>query len=467
MRMHLDIVGLLTCAALACVAYSGIACNGGSGSSTYVTKVPPVGTLSAVAKPEWEAPLTTEPRPQQQPSEVAVHLDISYPMAGFLPRESDSSDLSALQLVAQNVAQHMARVYGGSEVAVKWYGVGHEVRELSPTPRIQRELFDGRSTRLDLSIKNILSNIQSGYMEAAAIVSDLMATGEVTGPLFVSAQLSEWLETNGVRSGEFHVGLFGVKAEYQGITHPPDCPPGSRLGCWFDERVKKYKPLESASFLPIYVLVFGRGAEAVTSLMKSLERGVDEMNQYLEFQSELVTRNSHGFDTNLSCGVGPLGDDGKRERQYALVVDQDEMYTCVRDATVTLDCAFAGGEDSLVPARGRTTWSSTSTDPTSVEVGNGTEGIAPPEPTVRVDPSARRIEVDVDCSSIRNSRTDLQLALEVSGSANRLTKDWSGWSTEVAALGKTLNLNGFVEAVRINPDRYRVELPVILRFSGG
>ena len=462
MRMHLGTVVLLTCAALVCVA-----CNGGSGPTTEVTKVPPVGTLSAMAKPEWEAPLTTEPRPQQKPSEVAIHLDISYPMAGFLPRESDSSDLSALQLVAQNVAQHMARVYGGSEVTVKWYGVGHEVRELSPTPRFQRELFDGRSTRLDLSIKNILSNIQSGYMEAAAIVSDLMATGEVTGPLFVSAQLSEWLETTEVRSGEFHVGLFGVKAEYQGITHPPECPPGSRLGCWFDERVKKYKPLESASFLPIYVLVVGRGAEAVTSVMKSLERGIDEMNQSLESQSELVTRNSHGFDTNLSCGVGPLGDDGKREQQYALVVDQDEMYTCVRDATVTLDCAFADGDDSLVPTRGRAIWSSTSTRRSGGEVGNGTEGNAPPEPAIRVDQGGRRIEIDVDCASIRNSRTDLQLALDVSGSANRVTKDWNGWSTEVAALGKTLNLNGFVEAVRINPDRYRVELPVILRFSGG
>lgn len=446
MKMHQRMV-VLTCATLACVA-----CNGGGGSE-YVTELPPV---RATAEPECEVPPTAAPRPQQKPSEVAIHLDISYPMGGFLPPEANSNELSALRLIAQNVAQHMKRRYGGPNVPVKWYGVGHEVRELSPSPRIQRGLFDGRSTRLDLSIKKILSDIESGYIEAAAIVTDLMATADVTGPSVVSAQLKEWLDTDEVWAGEFHVGLFGVKAEYWGVTHSPECPPGSRLGCWFDERVQKYKPLKGPSFLPFYVLVIGRGAEAVTSAMEKCEQVIRQMNQPSESQWELLTRNSRSFDTSLSCEIVRIGDNGKRERQYALQdPDGDGIYTCFRDTTVTLDCAFGESEDSLMPTRALATWSSRSTG-----------GADPPEPAVRVDQRDRRIEIDVDCSAIRANRAGLQLALDVFGSANRLTEDWRGWSTEVGELGKTMDLDGFVQEVRITPDCYRVELPTILRLSG-
>ena len=44
--------------------------------------------------------------------------------------------------------------------------------------------------------------------------------------------------------------------------------------------------------------------------------------------------------------------------------------------------------------------------------------------------------------------------------------DWSDWSTELAALEKTMHLDGFVQAVRIQPDRYRVELPAHPAVSG-
>ena len=196
--------------------------------------------LEEVARPEWdESPPGDALEPREESGVVAIHLDISLPMAGFLPPPSRRDAVSTFHVVAQNVGQHMASVYGRSGgVIVGWRGIGHELIDLPRTLRIRRDLFNGRSTRLDLSIKSMLADFRSGRAEAAALVTDLMATGEgtgVTGPVTVANALGEWLQSEDVRSGDFHVGLLGVKAEYWGVTHPTECPPGPPLGCWFDE----------------------------------------------------------------------------------------------------------------------------------------------------------------------------------------------------------------------------------------
>ena len=90
-------------------------------------------------------------------------------MAGFLPLAQGEDGLSTLHVIAQNVFQHMARVYGATDVDVRWRGVGDDLLDLPPSPLIQRDLFNGRSTRIDLSIENILSDFQSGRAEAAAL----------------------------------------------------------------------------------------------------------------------------------------------------------------------------------------------------------------------------------------------------------------------------------------------------------
>ncbi len=423
--------------------------------------------MSGVAEPVWDAPGTGEERLGQKPSEVAIHLDISQPMAGFLPLASSSGELSALQLIVPNLSQHMARVYGGVDVDVRWYGVGHELRELDPSQPIQRELFNGRSTRLDLSINKILSDLRSGYSDAGAVVSDLMATGEVTGPLAVSTKLSEWLASDDVRSGEYHVGLFGVKAQYWGVTHSAQCPPGPRLGCWYDERVQRFRRLESVANFPLYVLVLGRRPERVTSIMESLQRGIDEMDQSLAVQWELLTGDSRSFETSLSCEAAIRRDGNERERQYALVVGPSGQYDCQRNGTVTLYCAFAEGEDSFLPTDGRASWIQATADASDAKPQDALQGNVSVEAAIRVGHTGSRIEVDVDCSAVRDTRADMKLALDIAGRATRPAKDWSGWSTEVAALGKTLNLNGFVRSIRLEPDSYRVRLPVFLHFRGG
>lgn len=458
MNMPHCIATLLTCVALALGA-----CSGCDEFSTLVETVPPV---SAIAEPEWDAPGAGVARSRQNPSEVPIHLDVSRPMGGFLPPTSAGGSLSALHVTVQNLSQHMARVYGGADVAVKRYGVGHELRELDASQRIQRELFNGQSTQLDLSIDKIVSDLRSGYSDAAAIVSDLMATGDITGPLLVSTKLSEWLKSDDVRSGEFHVGLFGVKARYWGVMGLDQCPSSARLGCWYDERLQRYRPLESVANFPIYALVLGRRLEHVTSIMESLQQGIHEMDQSLEVQWELLTSASRSFETSLTCEAAIREDGNERERQFALVVNRNGQYGCQRDSTVTLYCGFAEGDDSFLPTEGRATWIQTAEDASDSKPQDAREGNVPAEPAVRVGPTGSRIEVDVDCAAIRNTRADVKLALDVAGRATRPTKDWSGWSTEVAALGKTLNLESFVQSVRLEPDSYRVSLPEFLHFPG-
>ena len=457
METHRKAVVLLTC-----VAITSVGCNGG----TLVEKLPP---QEAAARPQWDEPPVVSPDPAEQPGVVEIHLDVSYPMGGFLPPAPREDSPSTLRDIVQSVSAHMLRVYGGVDLPVQWRGIGDEIRDLPQPPRIQRDLFDGRSTRLDLSIASILSDLRAGRTEAAALVTDLMATGAVTGPLVVSGQLSEWLRSEAVRSGVFHVSLFGVKAEYWGVTHPEQCPSGPRLGCWYDEQSQVYRRLESIARVPLYVLVLGRDDKAIKSVMESLQRGIEEMDDDLESQWELVTRKSIPFETALSCKVGVRGEDGKRERQYALYGDTNGQHSCGRNGTVTLFCDFDSSGGSLRPTQGLPIWSNTATGDSDAAVPDDTSENGSVQATgslaaVRVIDVG--LEVDVDCSAIRSRDGALELGFEVTGSANPHDRgiDWSGWSTERASLGKTLNLHGFVQTVRIAPDRYRVELPTVLRF---
>ena len=421
--------------------------------------------LDGAARPEWdEPPSTNSLEPPEDPTVVEIHLDISYPMAGFLPPPSRRDNLSTFQVVTQNVAQHMAGVYGrAGGVTVRWRGVGHELVDLPRTPRIRPALFEGRSTRLDLSIESVLADFHSGRTEAAAIVTDLMATGEgtgVTGPLNVANALGEWLRSENIRSGVFHVGLLGVKAEYWGVTHPTECRAGPPLGCWYDERLPGFRRLDSVARLPFYVLVLGRGADAVTSVLESLQRGVVELDRNVEAQWELLTRRSLGFDTALSCTAGARGTGDERQPQYALSVDQQQQHCCVRDDPVTLFCDFANG---FQPEDGRAIWDQT-------PAGDSGDDQAPVTEDARRDGDAG-LELRLDVTgTVDDPTADWRVRLWAQRSTDNTTVDnavdWSDWSTELATLGKTMQLEGFVHAVQIEPDRYRVELPAILRFSG-
>ena len=172
-----------------CLAVTTATCGGGSscpdprtcaGDTSRVEDLPP---LTATAAAAWNEPAT-----EAWPARLPIRSWWRYTSTSPPPwpatcRRAATDDLSVFQLVAQNAAQHMARVFGGADAPVRWVGVGHELRNLGARPQIERGVFDGRSTQLDQSMERVLGDFRSGRAEAAALVSDLMATGDTTGPL--------------------------------------------------------------------------------------------------------------------------------------------------------------------------------------------------------------------------------------------------------------------------------------------
>ena len=438
-------------------------------------------TVTATAAPIWDEPAAGTASPPGNPDRVEIHLDISSPMAGYLPPRGDR-ELSVFQFVAQNAAQHMARVFGGADAPVRWVGVGHELRNLGARPQIERGIFDGRSTQLDESMARMLGDFRAGRAEAAALVSDLMATGDVTGPLTLFGALGEWLASPDVRTGGFHVGLFGVKADYWGVR-ARGCAARAPLGCRFDELQRRWLPLETVEQIPVYVLVLGRGAERVVSIMESLQATVDELNRGrdapIETQWELLTHAALGHDATIACRAGTRGDD-EPGPQYALFGDERQQYCCVRDDTVTLFCDVEGG---FQPTTARATWVMTSaTEPVvaapaaGTELANGDDAdaataapVSPPGAEARID--GTQFAFDFACSAVRcglPAALGLELFIEATGAITDAgAVDWRGdWSTETGEIGRTPQLQGFVDAVRIAPDRYELRTPALLHFPG-
>ena len=475
-RMHA--LSRTACSALLTtfLAITTAACGGGSSYTSRVEDLPP---LTATATPAWDEPETGAASPPGDPELVEIHLDISSPMAGYLPPDGDG-DLSALQLVAQNAAQHMARVFGSAEARVRWVGVGHELRNLGARPQIERGVFDGRSTQLDQSMERMLGNFRTGRAEAAALVSDLMATGDVTGPLTLFGALGEWLGSADVRTGTFHVGLFGLKADYWGVR-VRGCAARAPLGCRFDELRRRWVALDTVQHIPVYVLVLGRGAERVVSVIESLQATVDELNRGrdapIETQWELLTRAALGHDATVACRAGTRGDD-EPGPQYALFGNEQQQHCCVRDDTVTLFCDIEGGFE---PTAARATWAMTSAaggaaapPAAETETANGDDANAataapPPGADARID--GTRLAFDFACSAVRcgtPAASGLELLIEATGTVTDAgAVDWrDDWSTETGEVGRTLQLQGFIEAVRVAPDRYRLRPPALLRFPG-
>ena len=478
------------CSALltTCLAITTAACGGGSpcpdprtcaGDTSRVEELPP---LTATATPAWDEPQSGVASPSGDPEFVEIHLDISSPMAGYVP-PSDDGALSVFQFVAQNAAQHMARVFGSAEAPVRWVGVGHELRSLGARPQVERGIFDGRSTQLDQSMARMLGDFRTGRAEAAALVSDLMATGDVTGPLTLFGSLGEWLGSADVRSGTFHVGLFGLKADYWGVR-VRGCAARPPLGCRFDELRRRWVALETIEQIPVYVLVLGRGAARVVSIMESLQATVDELNRGrdapIETQWELLTHAALGHDATIACRAGTRGDD-EPGPQYALFGnEQQQQYCCVRDDTVTLFCDVEGG---FQPTTARATWVMTSAaEPVVAAPAAGTEfangddadaataaPVSPPGAEARID--GTQFAFDFACSAVRcglPAALGLELFIEATGAITDAgAVDWRGdWSTETGEIGRTPQLQGFVDAVRIDPDRYELRTPALLHFPG-
>ncbi len=412
-------------------------------------------SVEASVHPIWRETLPPE-APQQdsaapgEPKSLTVYLDMSRPMAGFLPlgaasppREG-SRGTNEFRAVAQWVPDHLTRVY--ATAALRWRGVGRDIRDLAEYPRFERSLFDATASRLDLAIQEALADLRSGRSEGAALISDLLGTGELTGALAVSRYFEGWLNSEAVRTSEFQLGLVGVKASYWGGSSS-NCPPINGLGCWYSERGRGWRRLDDVVVAPFYVLLMGRSAESLSTILESIES--DAASTGIETVSELLTAATRPQLVPFTCDAyDPDGED--RARQYALHRDaQSGEYSCVRSDLVRLSCSFGGG---FVPNADTDALRNTASGGFAMAPSSG-DG---------------QVEVDVDCGILRSQEPFPDLVLGFDGDMiGAAAPPWSEWSIETDDVldfpGKTLQLRYFIEEVRVLPDGYGAELPPILR----
>lgn len=367
---------------------------------------------------------STPPSAAKSPPRVlAIHLDLSEPFSGFLPPEP-TAESSGLRTLVQQVPNQLMRVSGHSDSQVSWWGVASAVEPI-PEPRpLRRAHFVGSESRLDLSINQILQGFDSGKIQSAVLITDLISTEELTGALGVAKELSDWMSSQAVLTGVFHAGLLGVRAPYWGARIGSErCP----TGCWFSEQAKTWKPLTKQARAPFYILVLGRTEREVREIGLGLKQSATKAK--LEVQWELL--NEAVMKRQLdptSCRFHREG--MPAEKQFALVRKEDGRFSCRQDDRVSLRCGMP--KKVLVAVdRAVTSW------PSVAEAG--IEG--------------NDIVIDLDCERLRRHPPASKLIVSLHGKPETAgASPFAGWSTESdeseAGLHQTLQLQAFLEKAR-------------------
>ena len=433
------------------------ACNGeNSGSGDAIQDAI---QLDIEVVPQWPPPNTPLPAGDSAEahtgSEAAVvYLDVSLPMGGFLPPNAASQEASsanAFRTIVQWVPDQLTRAY--SNARLTWHTVGSDVQTVSSLPRLERSEFDAGSSRIDLAIDAALGGLQSGALEAAAIVSDLLVTGEnlPPGPLGLLPILEPWMESTAVRSGELHLGILGAKANYWGIESAT-CRLQGDMGCWYSERGREWRRLNEAVPAPFYVLFMAKNAVAVQRILESISN--DAAGEGIETVSELLTTSSMPRRLGGSCTLfARNGSD--RNPQYSLRLHDNNVYTPLRDDPISVACQLEGFR------------------PTRVAIA-GSNIVVDSNSAFMVVTSDRpdEFEVSVRAAILRSAelRPDLIVGIEGVFADDRPLTNWDTWSTatdDVATFpAQTLQLTYFVNDIRLTPDHYRNAYVPILRSSG-
>ncbi|MCY4558842.1 MAG: hypothetical protein OXF79_21175 [Chloroflexi bacterium] len=419
--------------------------------------------LPVDVEPRWqgaavdEAEVLTRP---EEPSRISVYIDVSSPMGGFFPLSGrEGKETSTLRTLAQLTGDYVFRSYGGGGVPIDWRGVGHEIASVEDPPDLMRSGFRGTSSRLELALEEIFADFRSGRAEVAALVTDLMATVEdqLVGPLALAPPIGDWLDTEDVRSGEFHLALLAVRADYWGMTHPRLCPERDGLGCQYRERVEpgeRYLRLDGIAKLPLYVVLAGRGKERLVEVAESIKQDLDRLE--LEAHWELLTDASKTARETLSCELFERSERG--QPQYVLLRDTTG-FACKQDKEVVLACRLDNGM-GLTSAAAAQESAPASLDP---------DQVWEPLPDVfSAVVSGDEVEVVVDCAALRAWRPPVdvpprQVRIEVAASPpeSEATGAWDGWSGIVEEMGRTVQLTALVDRLRLAPDDYRIVLPTL------
>jgi len=374
-------------------------------------------------------------------SDLVVYLDVSHPMGGFLPPPSVQSPPPGLATVAQLLPGYLVRAYGG---ATQWKTVANSVRPLPGTPHFGRSLFRGSETFLEPAVEEILQGLESGHFAAAMLLTDLVATSGPESAMAVARPLAPWLRSAAVQSGIFDAGLLGVRTTFWGVRSS-SCPALGEVGCWYSEQADQYLPLSEPVQRPFYVLILGR-TDGDTDLVNDLgEKLRDELKALeVETQWERFTerrgRRSGTFECSLQKHAASAA---PGEKQYILVRNGDGTWQCQQEKSVELICDLKPeGASSRLPLQsGESSWPWVET-----WVVNGA------------------FHAVVDCARMKKEtpHEDLRFEKLHASAPSKPPQDWSSWTAysdeQAKYLTGTLQLDLFLEKLRVRPDRYRVEL---------
>lgn len=426
--------------------------------------------VPAVVEPRWQGTAVAQEellgRPEEA-SRIGVYIDVSTPVGGFLPLSGRAGqETSTLRTLAQLASEHVLRRYGGGSASIEWRGVGHRLAPTQAPRELTRGDFKGESTRLELALAEAFADFRSGRAEVVAVVTDLMATDKLVGPLAIAPQIADWLATEDVRSGEFHLALLAVQADYWGVTHESGCPERAGLGCWYCERCeagRRYHRLAGIEKLPLYAVLAGRGREAVVDVVRSIH--ADLVGLGIEAQWELLTAASRAVQETLSCEVFERGDSGERSQPQWVLREDEGGFACLTRAPAEFVCRLENGMQLISAA---------------VEAEEAPTDLAPeqiwePFPEAfSAAVSGDELEVTVDCgvlsgwrASDPNSARQVRLDVTARALPEEHTSVWDSWSSTLEEMGRTVQLAPFVDRLRLRPDDYRIVLPLLTVPAGG
>lgn len=379
-------------------------------------------------------------RKQEKPRSLDIYLDVSIPMGGFLtPHRSE--EFSGFRGLVNQIPDHLVNVAGETTTPVRWFLVASGMTPLLGKPELlTQDLFVGTETRLDQAFQQIADGLDRGDTEMAVVITDLIDTEELVGAMGAAKALSDWSHSGRVRTGEFGLGLLGVRTNYWGV-HSQKCGTNDEgIGCWFSEQAQQYSHMTQVVKKPFYVLVLGRDLDHVDQLGRALLAGAQKLK--LESHWELLSGDSRERIQSGECRASKADEQG--QDQYALLLNEDGSFECRRAEAVELDCPTPDGArpDSL---KAQASWESV-----GAQIQNS------------------RLMLSVDCERLRSEppKTDLIVTLE-GDPTGRWSPVWKNWSAATDEreedIGRTLRLEEFVEKVWLRPDRILMTSQPILK----
>jgi hypothetical protein len=393
--------------------------------------------------PVWDGDPPERPRPAQGKSvrNLSIYLDVSEPMGGFLPPPANPDEPSGFRSLVNQLPDQLVSVAGGTGSSVQWFHVASGVSGPHERPSVlRRGTFSGGETRLDSALRQIRTKLDQGENEMSVLVTDLIATEDLVGAMGAAKELSDWMHSSSVRTGDLGIGLLGVRASYWGVYGK--CGAGQDRGCWFSEQAQRYRPMSRSAQRPFYILVLGRGLDNVDRLGHALLDGARE--QKLDAHWELLSQNSRPRTVTSSCQAWKMEESGAKAEQFALLRKPDGSFECRRGERVSLICSFPPGNPPGT-ARASSSWP-------SVQAGLGQD----------------QVVLKIDCAALRSKAPVQDLVVTIDGELqDGWAATWKSWSAATddreEDLGRTLRLESFIEKVWLRPDHIHMSSGPILK----